>query len=74
MIPIEPQPLPDLTGIRIFIAAGQRDPVVPPGQTQRLAALLESGGAEVESHTHAGGHELGRDDLTAAAQWLSKLS
>ena len=59
MIPFEPEKLPDLTGVRIFIAGGQRDPIVPPGQTQRLATLLESAGADVELFRHTGGHELG---------------
>ncbi len=73
MIPIEPQPLPNLTGVRIFISGGRRDPIVAPGQTRRLASVLESAGAKVELYAHAGGHELGHDDLAAAAQWLSKL-
>ena len=74
MIPFEPEKTPDLTGVRIFIAGGQRDPIVPPGQTQRLATLLESAGADLELFRHAGGHELGQAELAAAARWLSRLS
>ena len=73
MIPFEPEKLPDLTGVRIFIAGGQRDPIVPPGQTQRLATLLESAGADVELFRHTGGHELGQAELVASARWLSRL-
>ena len=73
MIPFEPESLPDLSGVRIFIAGGQRDPIVPPGQTQRLATLLESAGADVELFRHTGGHELGQAELAASAHWLSRF-
>src|SRR5258708_17264403 len=73
MVPLEPEKLPDLSGVRIFIAAGQRDPIVPPGQTQRLATLLESAGADVELFRHAGGHELGEAELAATARLLYRL-
>ena len=73
MIPLELEKLPDLSGVRIFLAGGQRDPIVPPGQTQRLATLLQSAGANVELFRHTGGHELGQAELAAAAHWLSRL-
>jgi predicted esterase len=48
-----------------------RDPIVPRDNTEALAAMLPSYGAETELFWHHGGHELGQDDLNAAKQWLS---
>jgi phospholipase/carboxylesterase len=46
---------------------------VPPGQTQRLATLLESAGATVELYWHSGGHQLSEEELAAAANWLGRF-
>jgi predicted esterase len=70
MVPLEPEAPPSLSGVRIFIAGGKRDPIVPPSQTQRLAAILESAGATVELYWHNGGHELSEGELVAATGWL----
>jgi phospholipase/carboxylesterase/glyoxalase family protein len=44
MLPFEPDKVPHLKGIRVFVLAGRFDQVVPEGQPERLARLLESGG------------------------------
>ena len=71
MVPFEPATPPDLHRARVFIGAGRRDPIVPPGQPPRLQQILMEAGAAVEMHWHPGGHELGEDDLQAAKGWLS---
>jgi len=48
-----------------------RDSVVPHDQTEQLAAILESGQADVSLFWHRGGHELGSDDIEAAKSWLA---
>jgi phospholipase/carboxylesterase len=58
----------------VFIAAGLRDPIVLPAQSQALADLLRSAGAEVTLHWTNGGHGLLQDDVDAAERWLSVLS
>ncbi len=63
LIPFEPAPQPGLTGRRVMITAGQRDPICPPPLTQRLADWLEGQGAEVTIRWHGGGHEI------TAAEW-----
>jgi predicted esterase len=70
MVPLVPDPLPTLTGVRVFISAGRQDPIVPPDNTERLAALLESYGAEVSLRWTPGGHSLGAEDVEAGAAWL----
>jgi phospholipase/carboxylesterase len=54
----------------VFIGAGRQDPIAPPGETERLAALLRGYGAPVTIHWQAGGHGLGQEEARAAAQWL----
>ncbi len=71
MVPLVPDPPPSLRGVDVFISAGQRDPLVAPENTQRLADLLEEYGASVSIRWTEGGHTLTPDDAEAAARWLS---
>jgi predicted esterase len=74
MVPLVPDQLPTLNGTPVFIAAGLRDPIVLPAQSQALADLLRSAGAEVTLHWTNGGHGLLQDDVDAAERWLSVQS
>jgi phospholipase/carboxylesterase/glyoxalase family protein len=71
MVPTEPEPRPDLAGVPVLIAAGRSDPIVPPAETQRLAALLRAAGADVTVHGQAGGHSIARDEVAVARDWLA---
>lgn len=71
MVPIEPDPLPDLTGRGVFLAAGRTDTMVPGENTERLAELFRECGASVELQWSPGGHGLAADDVGAARTWLS---
>lgn len=70
MVALAPPAVPDLQGMRVFVGAGRRDPVVAPAQTEQLRQLLERAGAEVEVHWVDGGHGLTSVDVTAAKEWL----
>lgn len=72
MIPFRPRTTPNLTDVPILLAAGRNDGIVPPEQTPALAEILKAAGAQVSIHWHAGGHELGHDDVTAAKDWLAQ--
>jgi phospholipase/carboxylesterase/glyoxalase family protein len=72
MIPFTPDLVPNFTELYVLIAAGIRDTIVPRDQTEQLAAILESGGAQVSLVWHRGGHELGEDDVTEAKRWLTE--
>lgn len=74
MLPFEPDELPDLTGVAVFIGAGRTDPYAPVAQVERLAALLERAGAEVTVHWEPGGHALTRGEVDAAQRWLTAVS
>jgi predicted esterase len=70
MVPLVPDPLPVLEGVRVLIAAGKHDPIVQPEQSQALADLLGRTGAEVTLHWSNAGHGLTREDLDAGEQWM----
>lgn len=70
MVPLEPAAPIDLSGVPVFIGAGRADPIAPPDQVERLAALLERAGAPVEMHWHPGGHTLHPMEIRAAREWL----
>lgn len=72
MVPFVPDTPPDLKNISVLLSAGKNDSIVAPDNTLRLADLLENAGARVLVHWHAGGHELGQDDIDAAKAWLLK--
>jgi phospholipase/carboxylesterase len=60
-----------LTGKRVLLANGTRDPIVPNDHPSRLAALLRAGGAAVSLQTSPAGHGLAADDIGAAQDFLA---
>jgi predicted esterase len=74
MVPFEPEEMPDLSGIPVYLAAGRSDQMVPPENTERLAELLQKAGAEVELVWQPRGHDLGSDEIKAARDWLAKAT
>ena len=74
MVPLVPDRLPDLSSVRVWIGAGDQDPIVPPSEAQRLVELLRRAGADVTIRFAKAGHGLTNDDLVTARDWLEKLS
>ena len=70
MVPLQPEPTPDLSGTPVYLAAGRSDPIVPAENTERLAGLLREAGADVTLDWQPGGHGIGRPEVDAAGQWL----
>jgi phospholipase/carboxylesterase/glyoxalase family protein len=70
MVPLEPSPLPALGGTPVLIAAGRLDPIAPPAESERLAALLTRAGADVQLQWSPAGHGLAEADVDAARSWL----
>ncbi len=71
-LPLAPDPLPDLSGLPVFVAGGESDTVIDPSQTKKLIALLREAGADVTEHWEQSGHGLKQADNDAAAAWLRK--
>jgi predicted esterase/catechol 2,3-dioxygenase-like lactoylglutathione lyase family enzyme len=74
MVPLEPAPASELSGIPILISAARRDQLIAPEQSSRLAELLERSGAQVTLIWQPGGHALTNADIDAAQEWLSARS
>jgi len=72
MVPLVPDLIRDFSHLSIFIGAARLDPLIASGQAEELAALFESGGADVTISWHQGGRELGEDDIHAAKYWLAR--
>jgi phospholipase/carboxylesterase len=60
-----------LVGKRVLLCNGTTDPLVPPEDPARLAALLRHGGAEVKIHSIPASHALTPQDVTAAQEFLA---
>ncbi|MGF1472822.1 MAG: alpha/beta hydrolase [Rubrobacteraceae bacterium] len=73
MVPLEPEVTPDLSGVPVFMAAGTRDQMIPPDNTERLAAMLREAGAEVDLRWREIGHPLVYDEIGEARDWLSRV-
>ena len=72
MVPLNPDKLPNLSSARVWIGAGDQDPIVPASETKRLAELLRRAGADVTIRFAEAGHGLTNDDLEAARYWLGE--
>jgi len=72
MVPLVPETLPDLRGRPILLAAGRRDQIASPEETERLRRLLVQAGAGVTLHWGQTGHGLTPADIEAARAWLEE--
>lgn len=73
MVPRRGIQLPDLSGKRIFIAAGTNDPICSPQESEELASLLEEAGASVKLHWEKKGHQLTIEEVEAAGEWYATV-
>jgi phospholipase/carboxylesterase len=61
-----------LDGAPVLMLSGSGDPIVAPESARRLATLLAQAGAAVDHRFLAAGHQLSREDLAIAADWLAR--
>jgi len=73
MVPLVPEKLPDLSSARIWIGAGNQDPIIPTSETQRLVDLLRIAGADVTIRFVNAGHGLTNNEIEIARDWLMNL-
>jgi phospholipase/carboxylesterase len=74
MIPLVPDPLPDLHRVPVRILAGRADPIVTPEQSEALEQLLTRTGADVRLEWINAGHGLTRDDLESGRRFLGEVT
>lgn len=70
MVPLMPQELPDLSGVKVRVSAGEQDAIVSAEETQRLVRLLRNGGAAVAINFVRAGHGLTAEEVRSAGVWL----
>lgn len=70
MLPFDPRPLPDLSGIPVLLIAAHDDELIPVERAGLLAALLGEAGADVTYEVLHAGHGLTPEDLKLASEWL----
>jgi predicted esterase len=73
MVPLVPDPLPDLGSRPVYLSGGKSDTLIPPRETERLAQLLESAGASVTLAWQPGGHGISPGELESARDWFRAL-
>jgi phospholipase/carboxylesterase len=73
MVPFRAGPGPDvdLTGKRVAVVNGTRDPMATPEQTRTLVAQLRGAGAEVDEFPQSGGHQVDPAVLPELRSWLT---
>jgi phospholipase/carboxylesterase len=71
MVVLEPATLPDLSGKRVLVSAGNVDPIVPADHPPRLAATLQRAGATVTLATHPASHGLVPADFASVREFLA---
>ena len=74
MVPLVPENLPDLSSARVWIGAGNQDPIIPTSETQRLVELLRGARAEVTIRFVNAGHGLTNAEVETASLWLAELT
>jgi phospholipase/carboxylesterase len=70
MVPLVPEPLPDLNSKHVFISAGLHDPIVTSQETKNLFSLLQKAGEDVSINWQNSGHEVVLEEIRKAKDWL----
>jgi phospholipase/carboxylesterase len=73
MVPFEPEVVPDLSDMPVFLAAGRMDRMIPPQNTERLAEILRKAGADLDLRWRNTGHALTYEEVEEAKEWLGKV-
>jgi phospholipase/carboxylesterase len=77
MLPLDPDKnevdsIPDLTGKRILMSNGTRDPIIPLENAKRLAQLYKDAGATVIHELNPASHGLIKSDIDIMQRWFAK--
>lgn len=71
LIPWAPAPVSALSGKRVLITAGQRDPICPLPESKRLIDWFAQQGSQVTTIIHAGGHNIDQSEIVALQKFLN---
>jgi phospholipase/carboxylesterase len=74
-LPDHPSVRPDAGGgLRVFWGHGRADASVPYVMAVSGRAALAAGGADVTPADHSGGHQITQDELSAAREWIARVT
>lgn len=73
LLPFTPEEPPDLSGTRVFLAAGRNDPLIPAENSALLETMLGQCGADVRALWHDGGHAITPEEVAAAQEWAALI-
>ncbi len=67
-------PVGDVTGVKLFVANGDRDPMAPLESVTTLETVARSHGAEVTAFRRSGGHGITAEEVERAQEWLETVT
>lgn len=70
-VPFDPPEEAAIDGTPVFLGAGRLDELISPEETEKLAELLRSRGADVTLRWSPSGHQLSYNDVDAAKEWIA---
>ena len=70
MVPLVPNPLPDLSNKKILLSAGLQDPIVSRSETENLFKLFQKTNANITLKWQNSSHNLIQDDLKISKEWI----
>ncbi|QDP40393.1 alpha/beta hydrolase [Radiobacillus deserti] len=73
MVPRRNITLPNLSGVPVFIGAGENDPLCLPQETIDLESLLTEAHADVTVHWDQLGHQLSQKEVNEAKIWYNTI-
>ncbi len=73
MVPLQAAEKKELDRVRIFIGAGENDPIVPIENTMNLEDFLRSNGADVTMKRYNKGHSLTIEEVNDATTWYAEI-
>ena len=71
MVPLIPNPLPNLSNKKILLAAGLSDPIVSRTETDNLFRLFQKSNANIMLKWQKSSHNLIQEDVLVARKWIS---
>ena len=71
LIPWRPDDNAGLSGRKILVTGGERDPICPPALSAALIDYFKAQYADVQSAIHGGGHEIRPDEISAITRFLN---
>ena len=71
MVPLIPNPLPNLSDKKILLSAGVNDPIVSRIETENLYSLFQKANANIVLKWQQSSHNLIQEDIFVARKWIS---